>query len=142
MVLLEDSAVISSLLLQNPKLQETFIIDFIKLDIFNKTHLTKVYNLKYNIHLSSVFWSTSYTYNTTSTSETDNVTEIPVYTKVFIDLQTPEALIKKYPTYNILKDTPSLSQSVGILSLRDPLNHPAKKKNGSTRDSKNAKITK
>lgn len=144
MVRLEDSTVISPLLLQNPKIQDILIRDFIKLDIFNKTRLTKIYNLKYNLHLASVFWSTNYTYQTASTSSTDEEIEIPVYTKVVIKLDTEEAVVKKYPIYNVLIDTPSLSQSVGTLSLIDPLNRPEKKKrkHGSTFDDKNTKTSK
>lgn len=144
MVLLEDSTVISPLLLQNPKLQDILIRDFIKLDIFNKTRITKIYNLKYNLHLASVFWSTNYTYHTAPTSSTDKEIEIPVYTNVFIKLNPEEAIVKKYPIYSVLVDTPSLSQSVGTLTLTNPLNRPEKKKRryGSTLHDKNTKTSK
>jgi len=136
MVRIQESCLISALLLTNRELQDFLIKDFIKVEIYKKTKFEKVYDIDYNIHYAEVFWSVNYYYYTEPISTTPKEYIISRYTPVEVTLVDQEATVRPYEEYHQLQDTPNLSASIGTLSLTHPKHQNKKIKHGSSTKSK------
>ena len=120
------TTITSSLITDASIYQEFKILNFLKIDVYNKfKNVKEIYDLKYRIHVAE-YLSLSYNFHTTLTApykeHRDNcnckikeacfiIVPIPQYITVDVDLVPEKCLIRKYETYALIdtKDTKRLN---------------------------------
>lgn len=119
MVKIVSNIEIPLFLISDQSTQEKFIIDYLKLDIFDKTKgsVKDIFNLEYQIHISN-YVSISYQYFTSQQEENINFYKIPNYTNININFQTQETITKKYDTYHFLDRAP-VTKTIAVISPVD-----------------------
>lgn len=119
MVKIVSNIEIPLFLISDSTTQDKFIIDYLKLDIFDKTKgsVKDIYNLEYQIHISN-YVSISYQYFTSQQEESINFYKIPNYTNININFQTQETITKKYENYHFL-DRSSVTKTIAVISPVD-----------------------
>uniref|UniRef100_A0AAU8GBF7 Uncharacterized protein n=1 Tax=Faxonius propinquus nudivirus TaxID=3139431 RepID=A0AAU8GBF7_9VIRU len=85
-----------------PELIDFLVIEYLKLDIWSKTKIKKIYNLKYNLHFC-VVPSISYEYDTHIPKSIYSTITIPEFSNISCKLEAEASFIRKYSIYKILE---------------------------------------
>ncbi|UBZ25597.1 hypothetical protein QKT26_gp07 [Carcinus maenas nudivirus] len=98
-MIINDTVTIPSIIFSlSEDSRERFIIEYIKLNEFNKYSTSLIlYSLEYLIHKHSTFWIAVYSYSTTKEEGCKIALRVPAYTNIFVNFENEETLVAKPP---------------------------------------------